>query len=79
MQQTQMYHKTASQKPGNTGAIQRTPIPKLGFKSLTDKTKGAYVGRTSVICKAALQSGNFYLGIACTFLLIVVSILVNQF
>ena len=63
--------QTAPKTPGDTGSVQTTPTSKPGFKPLTDGTKGAYVGGTSAICGAALQSGDFYLGLACAFLLVV--------
>ena len=62
--------QTFPKTPGDAGAVQPTPTPKPGFKPLTDGTKGSYVGRASAICGAALKSGDFYLGIACAFLLV---------
>jgi hypothetical protein len=64
--------------PGDTGAVQPTPTSKPGFKPLSDGTKGAYVGGASAICGAALQSGDFYLGLACAFLLVVGGIVINR-
>ena len=64
--------------PGDTGAVQPTPTPKPGFKPLSEGTKGAYVGGASAICGAALQSGDFYLGLACAFLLVVGGIVINR-
>ena len=55
-----------------------TPTQKPGFKPLTDGTKGAYVGGASAVCGAALQSGDFYLGLACAFLLVVGGIVINR-
>ena len=70
--------QTAPKTPGDTGAVQPTPTPKPGVKPLTNGTKGAYVGGASAICGAALQSGDFYLGIACAFLLVVGGIVINR-
>ena len=70
--------QTAPKAPGDTGAVQPTPTPKPGFKPLTDGTKGAYVGGASAVCGAALQSGDFYLGLACAFLLVVGGIVINR-
>lgn len=64
--------------PGDTGAVQPAPTSKPGFKPLSDGTKGAYVGGASAICGAALQSGDFYLGLACAFLLVVGGIVINR-
>lgn len=61
--------------PGDTGAVQPTPTSKPGFKPLSDGTKGAYVGGASAICG---QSGDFYLGLACAFLLVVGGIVINR-
>jgi len=47
----------------NTGAVK--PAPKPGFKPLAEGTKSVYVGGASTICRAALQSGDFYLGLFC--------------
>ena len=62
--------------PGNTEAVQ--PAPKPGFQPLSEGTKGAFVGGASAICGAALQSGDFYLGLACAFLLVVGGIVINR-
>lgn len=68
--------------PENHGVIQPQPAPthqvKPGFKPLTNGTKGAFVGGASAICGAALQSGDFYLGVACAFLLVVGGIVINR-
>jgi hypothetical protein len=48
------------------------------FKPLPEGTKGAYVGGASGICGAALQSGDFFLGLACAFLLVVGGIVTNR-
>ena len=68
--------------PENNGIVEPVPAPanqvKPGFKPLTDGTKGAFVGGASAICGAALQSGDFYLGVACAFLLVVGGIVINR-
>ena len=68
--------------PENHGVVQPQPAPanqvKPGFKPLTDGTKGAFVGGASAICGAALQSGDFYLGVACAFLLVIGGIVINR-
>ena len=64
--------------PENTGAVQPTPTQKPGFKPLSEGTKGAYVGGSSALCGVALQSGDFYLGVACAFLLVVGGIVINR-
>jgi hypothetical protein len=65
--------------PGDTGAVQQpTSTSKPGFKPLSEGTKGAYVGGASAICGAALQSGDFFLGLACSFLLVVGGIVINR-
>ena len=70
--------ETAPKIPGDTGAVQPTPTPKPGFKPLSEGTKGAFVGGASAICGAALQSGDFYLGLACAFLLVVGGVIINR-
>ena len=70
--------ETAPKTPGDTGAVNPTPTPKPGFKPLAEGTKGAYVGGASAICGAALQSGDFYLGLACAFLLVVGGVIINR-
>lgn len=70
--------ETAPKIPGDPGAVQPTPTPKPGFKPLSKGTKGAFVGGASAICGAALQSGDFYLGVACAFLLVVGGIVINR-
>ena len=70
--------ETAPKTPGDTGAVNPTPTPKPGFKPLAEGTKGAYVGGASAICGAALQSGDFYLGVACAFLLVIGGIVINR-
>ena len=66
--------------PGDTGAVKPTPTPasKPGFKPLSEGTKGAYVGGASAVCGAALQSGDFFLGLACAFLLVVGGVVINR-
>ena len=64
--------------PGDTGAVKPTPASKPGFKPLSEGTKGAYVGGASAICGAALQSGDFFLGLACAFLLVVGGVVINR-
>ena len=71
----------APKTPGDTGAVQQpkpTTTSKPGFKPLSERTKGTYVGGTSAICGAALQSGDFYLGLACAFLLVVEGLIINR-
>lgn len=63
---------------GDTGPVQPAPASKPGFKPLSDGTKGAYVGGVSAICGAALQSGDFFLGLSCAFLLVVGGIVINR-
>lgn len=70
--------QTAPKIPENTGAVQPAPTQKPGFKPLSEETKGAYVGGASAICGAASQSGDFYLGLAFAFVLVVGSILINR-
>ena len=68
----------APKTTGDTGAVQPTPTSKPGFKPLAEGTKGAYVGGASAICGAALQSGDFFLGLACAFLLVIGGIVINR-
>lgn len=63
---------------GDIGAVQPAPTSKPGFKPLSDGTKGTYVGGARGICAAALQSRDFYIGVAYAFLLIVGGIVVNR-
>ena len=72
--------KAVPAAPENQGVVQPAPAQKVrpGFKPLTDGTKGAFVGGASAICGAALQSGDFYLGVACAFLLVVGGIVINR-
>jgi len=61
----------------NPGAVKPTPT-QPGFKPINGGTKGTFVGVASAICGAALQSGDFFLGPACAFLLIVRGIIINR-
>jgi hypothetical protein len=62
------------------GPLPVVPVtkPKPGMKPLDDGVKGAFVGGSSAICGAALQSGDFALGLACAFLLVVGGIIINR-
>jgi len=64
--------------PGDTGAVTPTPASKPGFKPLSEGPKGAYIGGATGICGAALQSGDFYLGLSCALLLVVGGIVINR-
>ena len=68
--------------PENQGVIQPQPSPahqvRPGFKPLSEGARGAFVGGASAICGAALQSGDFYLGIGCAFLLVIGGIIINR-
>ena len=64
--------------PGDTNTVQPAPPPKPGFEPVSEVTKGTYVGGASAVCGAALQSGDFYLGLACAFLLVVGGIVINR-
>ena len=68
--------ETAPQAPAETGIVK--PTPKPGFKPLGEGPKGAYVGGASAVCGAALQSGDFYLGMACAVLLVGGGIVINR-
>ena len=46
-----------------------------GFKPIDGGTKGAFVGGASGVCA---ESGDFFLGLACAFLLIVGGIIINR-
>ena len=54
------------------------PVTKPGMKPLGDGPKGAFVGGASAICGAALQSGDFALGITFAFLLVIGGIIINR-
>ena len=69
---------TAPKTPGDTGAVNPTPGSKPGFQPLSAGTKGAYIGGASAICGAALPSGDFCLGLACAFLLVMDGIVINR-
>lgn len=58
--------------PVDTGAVQPAPAP------LSEGSKGAFVGGASAICGATLQSGDFCLGLACAFLLVIGGIVINR-
>lgn len=64
--------------PIDTKAVQPTPTSKPGFKPLSETTKGTFVGGASAVCAAALQSGDFYLGLGCALLLVIGGILINR-
>ena len=64
--------------PGDTGAVKPTPASTPGFKPLSAPTKGAYVSGASGVCWAALQSGDFYLGLSCALLLVVGGVVNNR-
>lgn len=73
--------KTGPTTPGDTAAVQPGPATKPakpGFKPLPEPARGAFIGASSAICAAALQSGDFYLGLSCGFLVIVGHILINR-
>ena len=57
---------------------QSVPTHKPGFKPLSEGTKGAFVGGASAICGAALQSGDFILGLSCAFLLVAGGVIINR-
>ena len=54
------------------------PDSRPGFKPLGDGPKGAFIGGASTICATALQTGDFYLGLACAGLLVIGAIVVNR-
>jgi hypothetical protein len=60
------------------GLVVPVAEPKPGMKPLNEGTKGAFVGGSTAICGAALQSGDFALGLACAFLLVVGAIIMNR-
>ena len=61
--------------PVDAEAVQSAPAAKPG---LSEGSKGAFVGGVSAICEAGLQSGDFYLGLACAFLLVMGGIIINR-
>ncbi len=62
----------------DTDAIQPTLTNKPELKPLSEGSKGAVVGGASVICGSTLQSGDFYLGLACAMLLVIGGIVINR-
>ena len=64
--------------PANNGAVQPAPSNRPGFKPLSEGTKGIFIGGASAICAAALQSGDFFLGLSCAALLVIEGIIVNR-
>jgi hypothetical protein len=64
--------------PAPAGAVNPAPVSKPGFQPLSEVVKGAFVGGATGICGVALQSGDFFLGLACGFLLIVGGIIMNR-
>ena len=60
------------------GLVSPAKTPKPGMKPLGEGPKGAFVGGASAICGAALQSGDFALGLACAFLLVIGGIVINR-
>lgn len=62
--------------PVDAGAVQ--PASKPGFKPVETGVKGTFVGGATAICGAALQSGDFFLGLACATLLVVGGIIINR-
>jgi hypothetical protein len=64
--------------PVDTGAVTPKPTSKPGFKPLSEGVKGTFVGGASAICAAAMQSGDFYLGLACALMLVVGGIVINR-
>lgn len=66
-----------SQNP-SVDAKELQPASKPGFKPVNDATKGTFVGGATAICGAALQSGDFFLGLACAALLVVGGIIINR-
>lgn len=64
--------------PGDAGAVQPAPAVKPEFKPLSEGSKGAFVGGASAICGVALQSGDFCLGLAFAFLLVMGGIVINR-
>lgn len=64
--------------PDNGAAVCPTPAPRPGFKPLSDGVKGTFIGGASAVCGAALQSGDFALGLGCAFLLVVGGIVINR-
>lgn len=78
MQQNQMYQHQKHLEILEQYSRPHLPTPKPGFKPLTEGPKGAFIGGASAICAAALKSGDFYLGLACAFMLVVGGIIINR-
>jgi len=64
--------------PEGTGAVQPALSSEPGMEPLNDGPKGTFIGGASSICGAALQNGDFALGVACAFLLVAGAIIVNR-
>jgi hypothetical protein len=62
---------------GGAGAIQPASA-KPGFKPVSESVKGTFVGGATAISRAALQSGDFYMGFACAILLVIGGVIVNR-
>ena len=62
----------------NNKQVQPAPTDKPGFKPLSEGSKGAFIGGSNAICAAALQTGDFFLGLNCAFLLVIGGILINR-
>ena len=58
--------------PADTGVVKPAPTSKPGFKPLSEGVRGAYVGGAGAVC------GDFYLGLACAFLLVIGGIVINR-
>ena len=78
-------YQLTSAKPAHASPADKCPDPnqvapnaKPGHKPLSETTKGTFVGGSSAICAAALQSGDFYLGVAFAFLLVIGGIIINR-
>lgn len=54
------------------------PKPKPGFKPVPAGAKGVAIGGAGGVCTAALQSGDFVLGLLCAGLLIGIGIINNR-
>ena len=52
--------------------------PKPGFKPVPAGAKGVAIGGAGGVCTAALQSGDFVLGVMCAILLIGIGIINNR-
>lgn len=74
---TSAAHAADSNVPADTGATQPAPKPnsKPGLKPLGEGPKGAFIGGASAICGV---SGDFALGLACAFLLVIGGIIINR-